>query len=136
MSNNELTHYQKVLLGEETLSNDWYKFKGDTIYARARYCYIKNKRIRGWLPILTYDGKDWVGYNYSAKDFATYLLRNPDQFRWRYEKLKWVEIGRGIGCQGTSRFWSWTRNFSSFITKMINPTSDMLLPEDTVFDEE
>tara|TARA_R110000824_G_scaffold129473_3_gene290738 strand:+ start:1102 stop:1509 length:408 start_codon:yes stop_codon:yes gene_type:complete len=135
MINNDLSHYQKAILREVILRDDL-KLKGDTIYRRAWLCWVKNKRIRGWLPILTKDGEDWVGYNYSAKDMATYILRNPSQLSWRYLKLKWVELGRTIGCQGTSRFWRWTRNFSPFITKMINPTLDMVLPEDTVFDEE
>ena len=131
MSNNGLTHFQKAILGEVEVNRSSLKLKGDTIYKRAGYCYIKSKRIRGWLPVLTKDGEDWVGYNYSAKDMATYLLRNPDQFEWRYTELKWVELGRTIGCQGTSRFWRWTRNINNIITKMINPTLDMLLPVDT-----
>ena len=131
MSNNDLTHFQKAILSKGKINRHDLKLKGDTIYRRAGYCYIKSKRVRGWLPILTKDGEDWVGYNYSAKDMATYILRHPDQLNWRYEKLKWVELGRGIGCQGTNRFWRWTMHFRPFITKMINPTLDMLLPVDT-----
>ena len=137
--NNELTHYQLLLLGNTTGGTGRIdiKVKGDSLYRKIYWCHLKGgKRIRGWLPILTYDGKDWIGYNYSARDMASELMVKEYMFRHYYHNLKWVEIGRGIGCKGTARFWRWTGAFQSFITKMINPTEDMLLPDDTVFDEE
>jgi hypothetical protein len=62
---------------------------------------------------------------------ATHLLKDEHLFNWRWRSLKWVEIGRGIGGRGTGYEWNTVLGNSQVITKMINPTLDMLLPVDT-----
>ena len=82
--NNELTHYQLLLLGNTTGGTGRIdiKVKGDSLYRKIYWCHLNGgKRIRGWLPILTYDGKDWIGYNYSARDMASELLDKEYMFR-------------------------------------------------------
>ena len=131
-----LTHFQEVLLGNrDHIGRNDIALLGNTLYRRCFYDHDKkNNRIRGWLPILKLEEGQWVGYNYSGKDFASYLLNNQWQRSHYWSELKYVQIGRGIGCKGTKRLWSWQCSFKRFMTKMINPTMDMLLPEDTVFD--
>jgi|TARA_R110001583_G_scaffold8195_3_gene39572 hypothetical protein len=128
MSNNELAYWQRVLLGIEKPTKGWIQVKNNTLYRRSSWTYYKGKRIRGWLPVFTKDNKDWIGYNYSGKDYASYLLRHPHYHDTWHPKLKWVEIGRGIGNRDTSSEWRYTMLNHKVITKMINPTLDMLLP--------
>tara|TARA_Y100000034_G_scaffold125602_1_gene175551 strand:- start:427 stop:822 length:396 start_codon:yes stop_codon:yes gene_type:complete len=127
MKNNR---WKDVLLGLTPVPSSSYRIRDNTLYRRNHWVYVKGSRIKAWAPVLKVDGEDWIGYNYSAKDFATHLLQNEGMFAFRYVNLRWVEIGRGIGGRGTSSEWNFTRNNSEILTKMINPTLDMLLPLD------
>lgn len=131
----ELNYYQRLTLRIEDVHNRYGRtdlaVKDQTLYRKCRWTYVKNKRIWGWLPVLKKEGSDWIGYNYSAKDMATHLLNNEDLFKWRWQSLKWAEIGRSIGGRGTTYEWNTIKANSNIITKMINPTLDMLLPIDT-----
>jgi len=127
--NNEINYHQRAIEGTEPVSNG-YRVKDSTLYRKCNWTYVNNKRISGYLPVLKKDGSEWVGYNYSARDMATAFLHNDSMFSRCYHSLKWVEIGRGIGGRGTSYEWQITRINARIITKMINPTIDMLLPMD------
>jgi len=128
-SNNETyTEYQRYILGRQECSSV-FKVVGNTLYHRAKWVRIKGLRgyKEGWYPILTKDGEDWLGYNYSSKPcLATQFLHTD--MSWRYKNLKWIELGRGIGGRGTTRLWDMQWRERSVITKMINPTMDMILP--------
>ena len=126
---NLLTYRQKYLLGIEE-HPDVYKVVDDTLYYRYSWGSWKgmNTWQDYWYPVLTKKGKHWIGYNYSPKPcFATYLLQRPNHEKWRYENLKWVELGRGIGGKGLRRLWEGQWQERSIWTKMINPTVDMLI---------
>jgi hypothetical protein len=127
----KLTERQKFLLGIKETDKRFYKVVKDTLYYRYKWGSWKGNTRNYqdyWYPVLTKKGKDWIGYNYSAKPcFATYLLHRPNHENWRYQKLKWVELGRGIGNRGLSSLWNGQWRERSIWTKMINPTVDMLI---------
>ena len=107
-----------------------YKVVNDTLYYRYSWGSWKgvNTWQDYWYPVLTKKGKHWIGYNYSPKPcFATYLLKMPNHENWRYQNLKWVELGRGIGGKGLRRLWEGQWQEHPIWTKVINPTVDMLI---------
>tara|TARA_B100001093_G_C26814033_1_gene1008855 strand:- start:856 stop:1266 length:411 start_codon:yes stop_codon:yes gene_type:complete len=128
---NDLTQRQRMLLGIQEYRPEVFKVVNGTLYYRYKYGMWKGHTRYYqdyWYPVLTKKGKHWIGYNYSPKPcFATYLLHKPNHENWRYEKLKWVELGRGIGGRGLSRLWDGQWQERSIWTKMINPTVDMLI---------
>ena len=128
---NELTQRQRILLGTQEYRPDIYKVVNNTLYYRYKWGSWKGHSSTYqdyWYPVLTKKGKHWIGYNYSAKPcFATYLLHKPNHEKWRFENLKWVEIGRGIGGKGLTRLWDGQWQEHSIWTKVINPTVDMLI---------
>ena len=127
---NELTMRQRYILGTEEYRKDVFKVINNTLYYRYKWGSWKGQNLYQdyWYPVLTKKGKHWIGYNYSAKPcFATYLLKRPNHEKWRFEKLKWVEIGRGIGGKGLTRLWDGQWREHSVWTKVINPTVDMLI---------
>tara|TARA_R110000823_G_scaffold206825_6_gene337533 strand:+ start:1659 stop:2066 length:408 start_codon:yes stop_codon:yes gene_type:complete len=125
----ELHDHQQYILGSKSSPYRGYQVNGNTLYWRVGWVFYKDKRVRGWLPILTKDNDDWIGYNYSTKDLATYFLSHSQSYR--YPNLKWIEIGRGIGNRYTTTLWRQTQSTRLEWTKMINPTLDMLLPLNT-----
>lgn len=127
----EYTDRQKMILDPDRhLDTQWYKLVDNTLYYRYRWGSWKgshNYQDR-WYPVLSKKGKDWIGYNYSVKPcLATYLLHHPSEFTWKYPKLKWVELGRGIGGKGLRRLWENQWREKSILTKVINPTVEMLI---------
>ena len=126
----KLTPRQRYLLGTEEYP-DVYKVVNGTLYYRYKWGSWKGHARQYqdyWYPVLTKKGKQWIGYNYSPKPcLATHILHHQSELKWRYESLKWVEIGRGIGGKGLSRLWDGQWRENEIITRMINPTKDMLI---------
>jgi len=126
----KLTQRQRYILGTEEYRTDLFKVVDGTLYYRYKWGSWKGENLYQdyWYPVLTKKGKQWIGYNYSAKPcLATHILHHQSELRWRYESLKWVEIGRGIGGKGLSRLWESQWRELAIITRMINPTKDMLI---------
>ena len=129
---NELTDRQRMILNPENyvLDTRFYKVVDNTLYYRYKWGTWKGQDLYQdrWYPVLTKKGKHWIGYNYSVKPcLATYLLHHPSEFTWRFQKLKWVELGRGIGGKGLRRLWEQQWQEKSILTKVINPTVEMLI---------
>ncbi len=101
-----------------------YKVRNRTLWQKPRWGNFDEL----WYPIVSVT-EDYtvIGFNYTAKDMASFFLQRESFREFRAPNLKWVEIGRGIGNKST-------RNQEgavplSALDVMFNPTRDMLVAD-------
>jgi len=101
-----------------------YKVRNRTLWMKPRWGNFDDV----WYPIVSIT-EDYtvIGFNYTAKDMASFILQRDWFTKMKAPFLKWVEIGRGIGNKSTR---SQERDTPlGALDLMFNPTSDMLVAD-------
>ena len=101
-----------------------YKVRNRTLWMKPRWGNFDDM----WYPIVSVT-EDYtvIGFNYTAKDMASFILQRGWFTEMRAPFLKWVEIGRGIGNKSTR---SQERAVPLYaLDLMFNPTQDMLVAD-------